>query len=123
MIGSFTFESLPCRVVFGSGTLSAVADELQRLGTKRALVLTTPQQEALGRKLESSLGPLFVELGSGAAETEIIDGTGRIVIPGLINAHMHTWQTALRGFAAVGLAVFDSAISLNVDHKRREESE
>lgn len=35
-----------------------------------------------------------------AADTEIIDGTGRIVIPGLINAHMHTWQTGLRGFAA-----------------------
>lgn len=35
-----------------------------------------------------------------AADMEIIDGTGRIVIPGLINAHMHTWQTGLRGFAA-----------------------
>ena len=49
MIGSFTFENLPCRVVFGSGTLSAAAEELQRLGAKRALVLTTPQQEAQGR--------------------------------------------------------------------------
>lgn len=36
----------------------------------------------------------------GATETEIVDGTGRIVIPGLINAHMHTWQTGLRGYAA-----------------------
>ena len=41
-----------------------------------------------------------IDLGSGAAETEIVDGSGRIVIPGLINAHMHTWQTALRGYAA-----------------------
>ncbi|GLR86074.1 amidohydrolase family protein [Bradyrhizobium iriomotense] len=41
-----------------------------------------------------------IDLGSGTAETEIVDGTRRIVIPGLINAHMHTWQTALRGFAA-----------------------
>ncbi len=41
-----------------------------------------------------------IDLGSGTAETEIVDGTGRIVIPGLINAHMHTWQTGLRGFAA-----------------------
>jgi cytosine/adenosine deaminase-related metal-dependent hydrolase len=35
-----------------------------------------------------------------AGDAEIVDGRGRIVIPGLINAHMHTWQTALRGFAA-----------------------
>ena len=35
-----------------------------------------------------------------AADTEVVDGKGRIVIPGLINAHMHTWQTGLRGFAA-----------------------
>jgi cytosine/adenosine deaminase-related metal-dependent hydrolase len=33
-------------------------------------------------------------------DAEIVDGRGRIVIPGLINAHMHTWQTALRGYAS-----------------------
>jgi cytosine/adenosine deaminase-related metal-dependent hydrolase len=27
----------------------------------------------------------------------IIDGTGTIVLPGLINAHVHTWESALRG--------------------------
>jgi cytosine/adenosine deaminase-related metal-dependent hydrolase len=35
-----------------------------------------------------------------ASDAEVIDATGRIVIPGLVNAHMHTWQTALRGIAA-----------------------
>lgn len=32
-------------------------------------------------------------------DAEIVDATGMIVTPGLINAHMHMWQTALRGTA------------------------
>jgi alcohol dehydrogenase class IV len=66
MIGSFTFENLPCRVVFGSGTLSAAKAEIERLGGKRALVLTTPQQEAQGAKLGSALGPFYAGLFAGA---------------------------------------------------------
>lgn len=33
-------------------------------------------------------------------DAETLDCSGCIVIPGLINAHMHTWQTGLRGVAA-----------------------
>ncbi|MES2974834.1 MAG: amidohydrolase family protein [Pseudomonadota bacterium] len=35
-----------------------------------------------------------------ADDAQVVDATGCIIIPGLINAHMHTWQTALRGLAA-----------------------
>lgn len=35
-----------------------------------------------------------------ADDAAVVDGTGFIIIPGLVNAHMHTWQTALRGLAA-----------------------
>lgn len=35
-----------------------------------------------------------------AADAEVVDASGCIMIPGLVNAHMHTWQTALRGVAA-----------------------
>ncbi|MDF2115892.1 amidohydrolase family protein [Roseiarcaceae bacterium H3SJ34-1] len=31
---------------------------------------------------------------------EVLDATGKIVMPGFVNAHMHTWQTGLRGVAA-----------------------
>ena len=32
-----------------------------------------------------------------AKDVETIDAAGMILMPGLVNAHMHTWQTALRG--------------------------
>jgi cytosine/adenosine deaminase-related metal-dependent hydrolase len=35
-----------------------------------------------------------------ADDAQAVDAAGCIVIPGLVNAHMHTWQTALRGLAA-----------------------
>jgi cytosine/adenosine deaminase-related metal-dependent hydrolase len=35
-----------------------------------------------------------------AAGAVVVDGRDRIVIPGLVNAHLHTWQTGLRGVAA-----------------------
>lgn len=31
---------------------------------------------------------------------QVIDAAGMIVMPGFVNAHMHTWQTGLRGLAA-----------------------
>ncbi len=33
-------------------------------------------------------------------DAELVEAEGFIAIPGLVNAHMHTWQTALRGVAA-----------------------
>ena len=35
-----------------------------------------------------------------APDAEIFDGRAFILIPGLINAHMHTWQTGLRAISA-----------------------
>ena len=36
----------------------------------------------------------------GASADEVIDASDKIVMPGLVNAHMHTWETALRGIGA-----------------------
>ena len=34
------------------------------------------------------------------AEAEIVDAHDRLIAPGFVNAHMHTWQTGLRGLSA-----------------------
>lgn len=60
------------------------------------------------------------------ADAQVVDCAGRIVIPGLVNAHLHTWQTGLRGAAAdwtlpeyfrnmhAGLATFFTPEDVNV---------
>jgi cytosine/adenosine deaminase-related metal-dependent hydrolase len=51
------------------------------------LLLCGDRIEAAGRNLN-------------AAADETIDAADKIVMPGLVNAHMHTWETALRGIGA-----------------------
>jgi alcohol dehydrogenase class IV len=53
---SFTYVGLPSRVVFGAGSLVRLPAELDRLGAKRALVLSTPEQAETVRKVAASLG-------------------------------------------------------------------
>jgi 5-methylthioadenosine/S-adenosylhomocysteine deaminase len=45
------------------------------------------------------------ELQAGDATT--IDGTGRLVIPGMVNAHIHTWEFQLRGIGADWVGIRD----------------
>lgn len=35
-----------------------------------------------------------------AGDAERVEAAGRIAVPGFVNAHMHSWQTGLRGLAA-----------------------
>jgi maleylacetate reductase len=52
----FIYDGLPCRVIFGDGTLSRLGDEIDRIGAKRALVLSTPEQSKSANDLSASLG-------------------------------------------------------------------
>jgi 5-methylthioadenosine/S-adenosylhomocysteine deaminase len=49
-------------------------------------------------------GALIKEIRPGIsdanlADVQVLDGTGTIALPGLINAHIHVWQSGLRGLA------------------------
>jgi alcohol dehydrogenase class IV len=63
---SFTYNGLPSRVIFGQGTLSRVAKEVEALGCHRVLVLSTPGQEGRAREVLSQLGHLGAEVFAGA---------------------------------------------------------
>lgn len=54
----FTYNPLPARVVFGVGTREQLAAELQHLGLKRVVVLSTPPQAADAEKIAAELGEL-----------------------------------------------------------------
>jgi len=72
MTVSFTYEINPGRVLFGPGTIEAVAGEIVQLGAKRALILSTPSQRADAQKLAEQIGPLAAGVfGEAAMHTPV----------------------------------------------------
>jgi len=53
---TFTYTANASRVVFGPGALQALPAEIERLGAKRALVLSTPEQVDAARRVAALLG-------------------------------------------------------------------
>ena len=53
---AFVYQTLPCRVLFGPGRIAALAEEVERLGARRALVLSTPGKRALAEQAARQLG-------------------------------------------------------------------
>jgi maleylacetate reductase len=62
----FVFKGITSRVLFGAGTLLKVPAEVERLGGKSALVLSTPHQSEDARQLASALGALSAGVFSEA---------------------------------------------------------
>jgi maleylacetate reductase len=56
VIGAFTYQALPMRVVFGAGALRTLPDEVAALGLSRVLVLCSPEQADTGRLVAAALG-------------------------------------------------------------------
>jgi cytosine/adenosine deaminase-related metal-dependent hydrolase len=67
-----------------------------------ATVITMDEQGDLLRGDVLVTGDTITEIAPRiqADGAQVVEAEGCILIPGLVNAHMHTWQTALRGLAA-----------------------
>lgn len=55
-MSAYVYDALPMRVLFGPGSLARVAEEVARLGLRRVLVLSTPQQRELADRVTGLLG-------------------------------------------------------------------
>ncbi|MFC0286650.1 amidohydrolase family protein [Kaistia hirudinis] len=75
----------------------------RRILIRNAIVLTMDDRIGAFRDADVLIvGDRIADVGPGLVvdDAEIVDGRGRIVIPGLVNVHMHTWQTGLRGLTS-----------------------
>lgn len=65
-VRAFVHVGLPSRVVFGAGTLAQVAGEVEHLGLRRALVLSTPGQRRLAEEIVRRVGARAAGVFDGA---------------------------------------------------------
>src|ERR1700760_1864444 len=54
----FIYQSQPSKIIFGAGALAQVAQEVEALGARKALILCTPEQTAQASDVSNLLGPL-----------------------------------------------------------------
>lgn len=74
---SFIYNALPGRVIFGQGTVSTLSAEMDRVGCKRALLLSTPEQAAMLKDIAASIGALAAGIFTDAAMHTPVDVTER----------------------------------------------
>ena len=106
----FVYNALPARVVFGVGTIGQVADEVRRLGCRRALILSTPPQQSAAERLASQIGDLAAGVFAGAVMHTPVEVTEQAM--GRLRDLGADCTIALGGGSTIGLG---KAIALRSD--------
>ena len=106
----FTYNALPSRVIFGTGTLSQVQQEMKTLGCSKALILTGPSQAQKGQLLQDSIGNLAAGLYTNAAMHTPTNVTEDVL--GVVRSLGADCVIALGGGSAIGLG---KSIALRTD--------
>ncbi|MEE8058977.1 MAG: maleylacetate reductase [Pseudomonadales bacterium] len=73
---TFTYNALPGHIIFGAGKIQSLADEIDRLGCSRVLVLTTPEQKGQGDMVKDLLGDRWIATFNQATmhvPTDVVD--------------------------------------------------
>src|SRR6266849_11003877 len=106
----FVYNGLPTRVVFGFGTSARVGEEARRIGIKRPLVLSTPEQKNEAQALAANLGMDLAGIFSGATMHTPVEVTEKALYLAIETKADGT--IALGGGSTIGLG---KAIALRTD--------
>jgi alcohol dehydrogenase class IV len=107
---TFVYTGMPARVVFGQGSLKRLAAEIERLGAKRVLLITTPNQKADGAALAAMLGDIAAGLYAKATMHTPVEVTEDALAE--VRRIGADCLVALGGGSTIGLA---KAIALRTD--------
>ena len=77
MVAPFRYTASAAEIIFGSGSLSRLAEAVAGQGGKRALILSTRHQKQEAERIAASLGPLAAGLFHEAAMHTPVDVTER----------------------------------------------
>lgn len=106
----FVYTGLPSRVVFGSGTLARLSEEVERLGLRRLMVVATPEQRSSAERTAANLGERAAGVFAQAAMHTPLDVTERAL---LVATQMRAdGLLAIGGGSTTGLA---KAIAFRTD--------
>lgn len=106
----FVYEQASRRVVFGAGTRAQVRAEVERLGLKRLVVLSTAEQGAHARDIADLLGPRAAGMFAGAVMHTPTDVTDQAAA--FVSAKQADGVVAVGGGSTTGLG---KAIALRTD--------
>ena len=106
----FVYTSLPTKVIFGSGTVNTLREEVEALGLSQVLVLTAPPQAKDGKKLSEQLGALSAGVFSEATMHTPVSITEKAM--SMFNNTKADGVVAIGGGSTIGLG---KAIALRAD--------
>ena len=107
---NFVHTSHPSRVIFGTGTVGQVRDEVERLGCSRVLLLAGPAVAKAAARVRDVLGDLTVAEFDGAAMHTPVEVTERAL--DVLREHSADCLVAVGGGSTTGLA---KALALRTD--------
>jgi len=106
-VTTFVFAGMPARVLFGPGRLADAKTEAQRLGIRRALVVTGKQQSALGARVAQMLDAATFDGAVMHTPTRVTDEA-----MGVVRAEAIDGIVSIGGGSAIGLG---KALALRTD--------